>query len=359
MNAKTTPHPRRMLRPAAPRKVNANDVARMAQVSRSAVSRTFTPGASVAPDTRARILAAASALGYRPATYAAHHPARQKRAGVIMANLYSPYFSQLYTMIEAELDQRDFAIEWRIISAPDAVDTAMDDLLAQDIDAILVLSAVPGAAARKKVIAANISLVVLERQDVVEGAALVWIDGPEIGRSVAQLMLREQRQRPAAIAANPRRLTELDAFAHAMEAAGTQACRWVDTGWTYENGVTAARELFGQGPRPDAIFCASDYLAMGVVDTIRHEFGLSVPQDVSVIGFGDTSQSRWLSHPTSSVHLPLVSLVQTAVATLASRIGPTAAIPPRIWLACDLVERGTTLGLSHPEGPVPTPPGVD
>jgi DNA-binding LacI/PurR family transcriptional regulator len=187
---------------------------------------------------------------------------------------------------------------------------------------------------------------------VVEGAALVWIDAPEIGRSVARMMQKEGRKRPAAIAANPRRLTELKAFADAMEAAGSATCRWIDTGWTYENGLSAAEHLFSQGDIPDAIFAASDYLAIAITDVAREKYGLRVPEDVSIIGFGDTTQSRWLSHTTSSIHLPLLAMVQTAVATMASRIGQiNSAPPPRIWLSCDVIERGTTLGLSHPAGP--------
>jgi DNA-binding LacI/PurR family transcriptional regulator len=335
------------------RKVNANDVARMAQVSRSAVSRAFTPGASVAPETRARIMSAAATLGYRPSTFqAAIQPTRRKRAAVVMANLHSPYFCHLYAMYEAELTQREFAIEWRILTDPMQIDATIADLVSDGVDGIIVLSGVPGAQVRKKVVAANISLVLLDRQDAVEGAALVWIDGPEIGRSVAKMMQKEGRQRPAAIAANPRRLTELQAFADAMEAGGSSRCRWVDTGWTYENGVTAADHLFSQGEMPDAIFAASDYLAIAIADMARDKYGLRVPEDVSIIGFGDTTQSRWLSHTTSSIHLPLLSMVQTAVATMTSRIGQvSSAPPPRIWLSCDVVERGTTLGLSHPAGP--------
>jgi DNA-binding LacI/PurR family transcriptional regulator len=353
--------PRPALKPRnTTRKVSADDVARMAQVSRSAVSRSFTPGASVAPETRARIMAAATALGYRPTGYQpGPSPTRQKRAAVVMANLFSPYFSHLYAMLESELALREFEILWRIISDSAQLDAQVADLLSEDVDGIIVLSAVPGAAVRKRIVAADVALVALDRQDVAEGAALVWIDGPEIGRAVAQLMLREGRNRPAAIAANPRRLTELQAFADAMEAAGSAPCGWIDTGWTYENGAHAARALFSAETPPDAIFCASDYLAIGMTDTIRQEFGLRVPEDVSVVGFGDTSQSRWMSHSTSSVHLPLLSLVQTAVATMASRIGPVTSPCPRIWLGCDIVERGTTLGLSHPEGPAQPLPSAE
>jgi len=306
------------------------------------------------------VLAAAQTLGYRPAGYSAI-PAlsRRKRVGVVMANLFSPYFCHLYSMFESELELREFDIIWRVVSDLSQLDAQVAGLIPQDVDGIIVLSAVPGAQVRKKVVAANIALVVLDRQEQAEGAALVWIDGPEIGRAVAQMMLKEGRKRPAAIAANPRRLTELHGFAEAMEAAGSAPCLWLDTGWTYENGVTTAQRLLAGDDMPDAIFCASDYLAVGIVDVLRAQGSLRVPEDVSVVGFGDTSQSRWLSHQTTSIQLPLLALVQTAVATVASRMGPATSQPPRIWLGCDIVERGTTLGLSHPESGARTLPSAE
>ncbi|HWU03632.1 MAG TPA: LacI family DNA-binding transcriptional regulator, partial [Novosphingobium sp.] len=331
-------------RPARNRKVNANDVARMAQVSRSAVSRTFTPGASVAPETRARILAAAATLGYKPAHKGAETAASAtRRAGVVMANLYSPYFAHLYSMIEAEMAERGFTVVWRIVSDMARLDATIEDLLDENLQGMIVLSGIPGAQVRRRAKAANVSLVVLERSDTLDGAALVWVDAPNAGRDVARLMLDEGRRRPAAIATNPNRGTELHAFAEMMETAGSDPVRWVETGWNYEHGVSAAEQLLAGPNPPDAVFAASDALAIAIIDVARERYGLRVPEDLSVVGFGDTSQARWLSHPVTSVHIPVMSMVQTAVAIMEARIGPSTTPPPRIWLACDVIERGSTL----------------
>ncbi len=64
----------------------------------------------------------------------------------------------------------------------------------------------------------------------------------------------------------------------------------------YGGGVAAARELLEKGEKPDAVFCANDLLAFGLIDVLRREGGLRVPEDVAVIGFDDVPEAAWLSY---------------------------------------------------------------
>jgi DNA-binding LacI/PurR family transcriptional regulator len=158
------------------------------------------------------------------------------------------------------------------------------------------------------------------------------------------MMLDEGRRRPLALATRPVRSRELAAFAEAMEAAGSAPCRWVDTGWNYEDGARAAETVLGSAEPFDAVFTASDNLAIGFLDAARTIHGLDAPKDMSIMGFGDTRPSNWVSHRISTVRLPLVALIQTAVSTLVTRIEAIAEPAPRIWLSCDIIERGSSLG---------------
>jgi DNA-binding LacI/PurR family transcriptional regulator len=191
---------------------------------------------------------------------------------------------------------------------------------------------------------AGTPVVILNRQERVEGVSLVWIDAPEAGRAVAKLMQAEGRRRPLAVATNPVRSRELQAFAEAMEAGGSEPCRWIDTAFRYEDGLRAAEEAFGQTARPDCIFTASDNVAIGLIDSARRLHGLDVPRDLSVVGFGDTNTAGWMSHMISTVRLPITSMIQTAISTLMSRIASAEEPAPRIWLGCDVIQRSTTIG---------------
>jgi DNA-binding LacI/PurR family transcriptional regulator len=326
-----------------PRRITSSDVAQLAQVSRSAVSRTFTTGASVAPHTRQRVLAAAAELGYRPASARTDRP-----VAVIMANVLSPYFAQLSDRLSAELAGRGLNTLFFISSDPTKIDDLVRNAIAADAGGIILFSAVPSRAVLAEARSRELPIVILDRNERVEDASLVWIDSAEIGRAVAKRMLAEGRRRPAVIATAPERSRELEAFADTMDAAGAAPCRSIDTGWSYTDGLDAAARLLAGEDVPDAVFAASDAVAIGVLDGIRRDSRLTVPGDMSIIGFGDTAPSTWLSHQLSTVRIPVVALIQTAVSTLMARMASMGTPAPRIWLSCDLVERGTSLGLGDP-----------
>lgn len=326
-------------------RINAGDVALAAGVSRSAVSRTFTAGASVAPETRARVIAAARAIGYSPARKMLLPGAEDDRpVAVVMANMLSPYFAELCDRLDREIAATGLRTVFLMCADVARIDAVVSDALAHGVQGILISSAVPSRTAMAAAHAAQVPVVLLSRAEQAEGASLVWIDGPETGRAVAKLLLDEGRRRPAAIATRPFRSRELLAFAEAMEAGGSAPCRWIDTGWQYADGARAAAALFGEGPRPDAIFAASDDLAIGLLDAARAQYGVAVPEQVSIIGFGNTNAADWISHRLSSVRIPIGALIQTAVATLTARIGGAAEAAPRIWLGCDVIERDSSRG---------------
>ncbi|MBB5685338.1 LacI family DNA-binding transcriptional regulator [Sphingobium boeckii] len=334
-----------MAKPFSNRRINAGDVAKLAQVSRSAVSRTFTPGASVAPATRSLVLAAAKSLGYQPSRIPLPEGRSKARpVGVIIANMHS-HFREMSDRLDDELTSKGLHAIFFLCSDVTRIDGVFKDVLASHIQGMIIFSAAPSAQSMAAAQAAHVPVVILNRGEQLKGASLVWIDGPELGRSVAKLMLDEGRRRPLAIAANPGRSRELECFADAMEAAGSAACRWIDEDWQYEGGVRAAAAVLNEGDRPDAIFAATDSLAIGFLDAARTLHGMDVPRDMSIIGFGNTAASHWISHRVSTVHVPMAALVQTAVSTLMARIGSVGDPAPRIWLGCDIIERDTSRGL--------------
>lgn len=238
---------------------------------------------------------------------------------IIMANLLSPYFAELGDRLIDELSLKGLRPRFFICPDPDKIDGMVKEALASGIQGLIIFSAVPGAAAMAATQAAHVPVVILNRSERVEGASLLWIDGPEVGRAVAALMLAEGRQRPLAIAATSFRPRELETFADAMVLGGSAACRWIDTANDYQDGVRAAAEAFGSDVHPDAVFAASDTLAIGFLDAARTLHGIRVPEDLSIIGFGNTAPSGWMSYKVLTVSVPISSLIQTAVSTLLAR----------------------------------------
>jgi len=110
------------------------------------------------------------------------------------------------------------------------------------------------------------------------------------------------------------------------------------TGWTdvplTDTGVAqarqAARDLFAAtADRPDAVFVAGDLMAIVVLDTLRHELGLAVPQDVSVVGFDNVPQAGWASYELTTFEQPVEPMVEATVALLQGYLREAQTPPSR------------------------------
>ena len=112
--------------------------------------------------------------------------------------------------------------------------------------------------------------------------------------------------------------------------------------FSYEAGYAAARRLLARKPRPDAIFGANDVVALGVVDAARREFGLKVPQDLSVVGFDDISMASWPAYSLTTLRQPVKAMIDSTV-DLAQRLTRRSTEKPSaIWLPGELIVRSTT-----------------
>jgi LacI family transcriptional regulator len=100
--------------------------------------------------------------------------------------------------------------------------------------------------------------------------------------------------------------------------------------------------LLGREPRPDAIFCANDVMAMAAVEVARVEFGLRVPDDLSVVGYDNTGPSGWPLHSLTTVDQDLEKMAALAVELLMNKVNDDAADVRRIAVPAHIVARQTT-----------------
>ena len=114
--------------------------------------------------------------------------------------------------------------------------------------------------------------------------------------------------------------------------------------FSYDGGFHAALDLQRRGSLPEAIFCANDLMAIGVVDALRRKLGMLVPQDVLIAGFDDVPQASWGGYDLTTVVQDVPSMVAEAMSILKSmRSSSTSAggilrvVPGR------LIERSSTL----------------
>lgn len=334
--------------PAPGRRVKASDVAREANVSTSAVSRAFTDGASVAPETRARVLLAANALGYRPNALARGLITQRTRlVAVIMANLESPFFSEFLDNLNSGLEQMGYSMLLLLIPGRQHADEALERARDYSVQGAVFLSTAPTTAAAERAEAAGMPLVILDRgRDLHKQSSSVWVNTLSIGRQVADRFIAEGRRRPLAISTfKGPQPAELASFCTRLARAGYPATRRVQAGLSYADGLEAGRQLFAGPDHVDAVFATTDALACGLFDAATRVHGLKAPEAISIVGVGDVAQTSWMAYGISTVHLPIAELARTAIDILAARIADPQQPRTRTLIDCEIVWRGSTLTL--------------
>jgi DNA-binding LacI/PurR family transcriptional regulator len=330
----------------APRKVfaSAKQVAELAGVSRSAVSRTFTPGASVSEETRQRVLEAAERLGYH-----VNHLARglmRETTGIVclaVADSDTPFQGKMLRAFTQHLrDAGKVAMVFNTSGPAHHVEEALRQTLNYRADATVVLSGTPPQTLIRTCLDNGQRLILINRDDRLPGPHNIGIDNAGAAAAALHAFLRAGCHRPALVASaagTPSLLAREHAFIAAAAREGVEVTVWREGRTGYETGVEGARRLLSGRERPDAAFCVTDLIACGFLDAARHEFGMEVPRELCVMGFDDIEQAGWASYRLTTF-APPVELIAAKVAELASTRGGEQP-GGRVTFDAPMVWRGT------------------
>jgi DNA-binding LacI/PurR family transcriptional regulator len=296
-------------------------------------------------------MAIADQLGYRPNILARGLTTRRTHLiGVVIARASTPFFEQFLGKLNQTLAEQGQRTLLLLINDRSEADQALEHALDYSVDGMVFVNSSPSPQAADRAWRASAPIVAMDKGDGLLNSSYVWVDGASIGRKVASLFIAEGRQRPVAVAGarGTPYAKELVTFTQAMEAATGRPTPLLEADALYEDGMAMGMAIL-QGPdAPDAIFTTTDFLACGIYDAARHELGLDVPRDLSIVGHGDIAPTRWLSYAISTVRAPLDTLVSTAVSTLMSRIADPSLPAINSYIGCEIIRRGTTLPVSAP-----------
>ncbi|WP_029057673.1 LacI family DNA-binding transcriptional regulator [Stappia stellulata] len=331
------------------------DVARLAGVSQSAVSRTFTPGASVSAETRAKVLAAASALGYRPNKIARSLITRRSgMIGIVVAYLDNLYYPNVLEKLSRQLQHNGFhALMFFTQQSTDTMDVILGELLEYQVDGLIMVSAGLSSELAARCASNGIPVVLFNRTLDDETLSAVSSDNVDGGEKVARFLLDCGHDRIAYLAGWAGSSTDRDrrlGFTRMLAQNGRTLYREDIGHYDREEARAATRRLFAAPPFPDALFCANDHMAVAALDVLRHELGLSVPQDVAVVGYDDAPMAAWPSYALTTVTQPPDVMVPEAVRLLLQNIEADATRPEQLKFAGELVVRETTRRPSQADG---------
>ena len=325
-------------------KVTSAEVARLAGVSQSAVSRVFTPGASVSAKTMEKVRAAAEELGYRPNVLARSLiTGRTRIIGLVVAYLENQFYPMALELLSRALQARGYHIlVFMAENSTERVAQVMSELLDYQVDGIITASVAMSNDLTTRCDGAGIPVVMFNRGQDDARLSEVTSDNVNGARRAAEFLINGGHKRIAHVMGWQGSSTGRDraeGFKQAMQAAGLQPFDMVDGTYSREKAAAVTRELC-QGPeRPDAIFVGNDHMAFAVMDTLRHELGLRVPQDVSVVGYDDVPMAAWPAYGLTTIRQPVNRMVEATVAALLNQIEGGSSAPTKVKINGPLMVR--------------------
>lgn len=325
--------------------VTLKEVAERAGVSRSAVSRTFTDGASVSAKTRAKVEQAALELGYAPNALASSlTTGRTKLIGLIANNFHNPLILEVFDLFTRGLQDR--GLRPLLVNLSDATDPAasLRMLRQYSVDGVIVASSTLPSSFAQAFRAAGLPVVhAFGRCSVAPDVHVVGIDNAAAGRMAAEALIQRSYTRVGFLGGPETASSTQDRAAGFLGALadhrGITVSASYASAYTFDAGRAEMQRLLRQPPA-DAYFCGDDLLAVGALSAIA-EAGLTVPGDIGLIGLNDMEMSRWQNIGLTTIRQPVADIIDAAIELVVATIEAPDR-PPEIRLfPCRVIERST------------------
>jgi DNA-binding LacI/PurR family transcriptional regulator len=330
------------------RRATARDVAELAGVSISAVSRAFTSGASISAETRTKVLEASRRLGYQPNLLARSLMTRRTELiGLISNNFDNPFFMQIFDLFTLSLQDR--GLRPLLANLTDGISpaAALDMLLQYSVDGVIIASSSLHRELADACVKARLPVVQAFGRRIGRSAVnVVGADNVQGGRLAGDLLLARGYRRvaflggPLAATSTGDRLRGLRA--RLLDDGLQPVAEVFGRSFSYDEGNRLMRALLRE-KRIDAVFCGDDILAIGALDSCRTA-QVSVPSDIGVVGFDDMPMASWAAYDLTTIRQPVAEIIGTAVELIVSAID-RPDLPSRSYLLpCEVVARGTLRG---------------
>lgn len=328
------------------RVITSIDVARLAGVSQSAVSRAFSSTASISPTTKERVFRAAEALNYRPNRIPSIMlTGRSGMIGIIVGGLRNPLYGTALEQLSAGI--RDAGFQVLLVQVIDTVtlEAAIGQLAGYRVDALITALAIGSEKTAAALTALAIPVIAFNSPLTGPRISSVWSNNRESGRRVAGMMAAKKVERPFWLSGPAR-----NAASQARKTGFLQGCAEnglqitiLEGDDSYQSGFDAVTTALAEGYRPDGLFCSNDLMGCGALDALRDRAGFSCPEDVMVIGYDNIPQSAWHGYQLSSFDQRSDALVASALDILTRSLAkPEEPLSETRVIEADLILRRST-----------------
>ena len=321
------------------------EVARLAGVSQSAVSRAFTEGASVSKETREKVEQAALQLGYRPSAIPrimlTH---RSNLVAVVGGELENPMMAALLAAYTKRLQQEGLQVILYNLEAWETLDEFIPHIASFRVDAIFVTRCVVSTQAADECEKFNIPIISYYPARKPAQVSSIAPDDYDGGKKIAEHFLKLGASKfgffggwLGSMASEARLKGYKDALALKSKSVST-----ISFGtYQYRSGFDRALETFTGRGQPDALFCTGDLIACGAIDALRKK-NLRIPEDVMVAGFDDIPQASWESYNLTTLRQSVDQIVDRSIEMFHKQMRGKLKRGTRETIPVELIERGST-----------------
>ncbi|MGR3341632.1 MAG: LacI family DNA-binding transcriptional regulator [Paracoccaceae bacterium] len=325
--------------------VTLDHVAKRAGVSRSAVSRTFTSGASVSDKMRQRVEKAAGELGYSPNFLARSLTTRQtKMIGLVSDNFRNPVFLEIFDLFTRGLQDRGLRPLLVNLSGETDPKNSVRMLRQYSVDGVVVASSTLSTEFAKAFFDAGVPVVhSFGRFSSSPAVHVVGIDNVECGRMAARELIA-RGYRKIGFMGGPETATSTadryDGFSQELHRhRDLSYSHSFAPAYTFDAGRDEMNKLLSDGPQ-QAYFCGDDVLSIGALSAISSA-GLSVPDDIGIIGLNDMEMAGWDNINLTTIRQPISQIVTSSVDLMEALLDDPQRISEARLFSCTVIERGT------------------
>jgi DNA-binding LacI/PurR family transcriptional regulator len=331
------------------KRASSRDVAKLAGVSQATVSRVFTPGAKVSEEKRIRVLKAAEELLYQPSVIARSLIQRStKIIGIVVKNFWNVFYMQALELFTERLQKMGYSTMLFNIGGNQSVEESLPIALQYQVDGLIITSATLSSPLVEGCSRYDTPVVLFNRINEDENGSInsVCCDNVEAGQIVADYLVSTGHRNIAFISGDPGSSTSRDrerGFLDRLSLRGQMLLTRDSGDFSYLSGIDAARRILSTASTPDAVFCASDEMALACIDCARNEFSIRVPEDMSVIGFDGIPMTRWPYRNLTTFRQPIEELVDLTVEVLLNALADPEQPAVHRYISGTLYRGGTVI----------------
>ncbi|WP_100012689.1 LacI family DNA-binding transcriptional regulator [Lentibacillus sediminis] len=295
--------------------ISAKDVAKLANVSQSTVSRVFTSGASVSEKSRKKVLKVADELNYRPNALA-RGLIKQKTnmVGLAMKDIQNPFYHEVLGMFTQKLKEKGFSVLFVYTENEEIEQEEINNFLEYNVEGIIVTDALLSSKVVTKLHNNNIPVILFNRYHKDINCDSVSCDNINAASEIAGYIYDEGYRDIVFITGKSNTSTSRDrqkGFTDFLKHKGIDITI-LEGDYSYEESYHLTETMIENGHQPEVIFGANDVTAIGALDALK-AMSISVPEEVSVIGFDDIKMSSWPSYMLSTWAQPIEEMINETI----------------------------------------------